>query len=83
MNFYIDAESLTSSYLLQTITTDITELYADETTLVDVFPPFQLVSASTLTDSSYVTVDTYSDTSGDTSLTIETLLSGTKIMGPV
>jgi hypothetical protein len=83
LNFYIDAQVLADGFYAQSIVTTIPELYADSSALVDIFPPFQLISATPLSSSSFVTADTYSTTDYVSSDTPETRLTGTKIIGPV
>jgi hypothetical protein len=82
LNFYVDCAKLNQDFALSSVTTSVDELYADDA-LVEIFPPFQLIKNPTLSISSFVTADTFTTSSSVPTDTVNTRMSGSKIIGPV
>ena len=78
LNFFIDTSVLASNYSLSSVITTVTELFASDTALRELYPPLQLKY-----DDSFVTPDVNSTTDKVSSVTPENRLSGKKILGPV
>lgn len=82
LNFYVDCAKLNQDFALSSVTTSVDELYADDA-LVEIFPPFQLIKDPTLSNSSFVTADTFTSSSSIPTDTVNTRIVGSKIIGPV
>ena len=82
LNFYIDGDLIAGEYALITATSTITELFADTSTLVELYPPFQLIESANLS-TSYISADTFPINDSVPLSTPESRLVGTKILGPV
>lgn len=82
LNFFIDGNLVAGNYAFLTVTSKITELFADSSTMNEVYPPFQLYERSDMLGS-FVVADTFSTTDSLSSTTPETRISGKKIIGPV
>lgn len=82
LNFYVDGVGIHDGYALSSSTATITELFADANVVLEIYPPMQLIKSTVMTNSSFVTADTFPTTtySSDASAV---RLSGTKIIGPV
>jgi hypothetical protein len=83
LNFYVDGSAIGNEYALLTSTSSITELFADSSALVEMYPPFQLIENSSVALSSFIIPDKFSTTDAVPATTPESLLVGTKILGPV
>jgi len=81
LNFYIDGDLIAGEYSLVTATSTITELFADTSVMVELYPPFQLIETANLS-TSYISADTYPTDDSVPLSTPESLLVGTKILGP-
>jgi hypothetical protein len=82
LEFSIPIDKLTTGYNLNVIYGTSNQLYADENTFNEVFPPFVVKHNPILADSSFLSADTFSTTSVASDITT-TRFSGTKILGPV
>lgn len=81
LNFYIDVTALSNGYLLSSVISSITELYAQSEALIEIYPPFQLIHNSNMSNSSYVVADRFPTT--DSVSMDEDRLIGKKIIGPL
>jgi len=81
LNFYIDGDLIAGEYALITATSTITELFADSSVLAQLYPPFQLIETANLS-TSYISADTFPTDDSVPLSTPESLLIGTKILGP-
>jgi hypothetical protein len=77
LNFYVDPVVLSEGYALSSATASITEIYAADTAVVELYPPFQLIS------SSFITADVITQVATVPTDPTLTRLAGTKIIGPV
>jgi len=82
LNFYVDGSAVADEYSLLTSTSTTTELFADTSALVELYPPFQLIESSNLS-TSFISADTFPTTDSVSTNTPESRLVGTKILGPV
>jgi hypothetical protein len=82
LNFYVDGMGIHEGYALSSSTSTITELFADANVVLEVYPPMQLIETALMTNSSFVTADTFPTTTYSSDLTA-TRLTGSKIIGPV
>lgn len=81
LNFYIDGNLIAGEFALVTATSTITELFADRSVLAELYPPFQLIETANLS-TSYISADTFPTDDSVSLSTPESLLAGTKILGP-
>lgn len=83
LNFYVAPEALVDGYALSTATSSIMELYADEVSLVEIYPPLQILSTALMTDSSFIIADTFTTTTTVSADAANVRLAGSKIIGPI
>jgi hypothetical protein len=84
LNLYVDAAPLADGFLMRSISTTFTELYAVADAIGDVSPPFQLIGGgSPAPDNSYIVVDTFPSNDRAASEALETKPKANKIIGPV
>jgi hypothetical protein len=81
-NFYIDGVMIAQDFVLSTLLGTVNELYANYSSLVEVYPPIKLMYNTNMTHSSFVTADIFTASYAITVDTPAVRLSGTKIIGP-
>lgn len=83
LNFYVDGQLLASDFSATSEVTSMVELLVSASSVSDIYPPFQLVSNTNLAASSFVTVDTFSTSDSVSIDSPATVLTASKIIGPV
>jgi hypothetical protein len=83
MNYNVDISLLKADFNLSTSENTFMELNADANFVREIFPPLKLIQNAVLSNSSFITADTYATSSAIVSDTSATRLSGVKIIGPV
>jgi hypothetical protein len=83
LNFYVAPEVLVDGYALATATSTVMEMFADSVALAELYPPLQIFTTVLMTDSSFVTPDTFSTTTSVSADASNVRLAGNKIIGPI